>query len=171
MQPWRNSGWTRRLVVVVLSIRSYLSARTTEQRQRTTPKALISHSRSRRSGNLTWIVPRPMPRRQFSLWRKTALNCPAATVVPRHLLRAGIGAAGGQTRGLLHLRILNADHAAYPVAIGGEIGAAQHTGSSAGLYPLSRGGGLHGGAGRSDIAAEANDEVKIQLFSSDFGNL
>lgn len=102
---------------------------------------------------------------------KTALNCPAATVVPRHLLRAGIGAAGGQTRGLLHLRILNADHAAYPVAIGGEIGAAQHTGSSAGLYPLSRGGGLHGGAGRSDIAAEANDEVKIQLFSSDFGNL
>ena len=65
---------------------------------------------------------------------------------------------------MLHIRILDTDHASHPVAIGGDLGAAQHPGASAGLHPVGRGARLTGGAGHGDVATEADDVVEIQLF-------
>src|SRR5215468_6590469 len=88
------------------------------------------------------------------------LNSPATAIEAGQLFGSGIGATGGETPGLLHLRILHADHGSHPVAVGGNLGAAQHTCASAGLYPVSRRPGLPRGAGHGDVATEANDVVE-----------
>src|SRR3984957_2411769 len=93
-----------------------------------------------------------------------ALNAPATAVVVDQLLGGGIGAAGGQTPGVLHVRVLNADHGSHRIAIGSDRGAAQHACASARSHPGGGGAGFAGGGGDGDVAAEADDVVEIQLL-------
>src|SRR5271165_428074 len=59
MQPWRNNEWVRRLAVFDFRSRSFPSASPAAPGKvsSTTAKALSSHSRSRRSGEFTRMVP------------------------------------------------------------------------------------------------------------------
>jgi hypothetical protein len=74
-------------------------------------------------------------------------------------------AAGGQAPGPLHIWILYVDDGAHPVAIGHDLGATQHAGTSVGSQPGGSGAGFTHRGGDGDIAAETDDAVEEQLFS------
>src|SRR5271163_50988 len=92
---------------------------------------------------------------------RAAFNSPATSVIASQLLGGGIRAAGSQAPGLLHGSILNANHSADWIVISGDRGAAQQTRTSAGLHPGGSGAGFAGCGGHGNVAAEADDVVKI----------
>jgi hypothetical protein len=76
------------------------------------------------------------------------------------MLGRGICAAGGQAPSLLHIRVLHADYGSHRIAIGGDRGAAQHAGASAGTHPGGSGAGFARRGGDANVAAEANVETR-----------
>jgi hypothetical protein len=64
----------------------------------------------------------------------------------------------------LHGLGLHADDGGDGVGVGGDGGTAQDAGAAALADPFGGGPGLAVGGGDCDVAAEADDEVELQLF-------
>ena len=65
---------------------------------------------------------------------------------------------------MFHAGVLNTNHGSHWIAIGGDRGAAQHARASTGLHPGGSGAGFTGHDSDCNVAAEADDVVKMQLF-------
>src|SRR6202034_2448825 len=63
-----------------------------------------------------------------------------------------------------HVRVLHADHGSHTIAVCGDLGAAQHAGTSAGLHPGRSAAGLACRGSHGDVATEANNVVETQLL-------
>ena len=92
-----------------------------------------------------------------------ALDAPAPGVELDEVGGWQLGAAG-QAPGLLHVLGLHADDGGNGVAIGGDGGTAQDACAAALADPVGSVPGLAVGGGDRDVAAEADDEVELQLF-------
>ncbi len=93
---------------------------------------------------------------------KTALDAPAFGVVVNESPRA-FGGARSQTPGFLHVLGLHAHHGTHPVMIGGHMSSAQDACTSRFSDPLCRCPHLALRIGDVDVAAKANDIVKLEL--------